>query len=50
MRRLRICASLTTDLRCTFTAEGRARRAAFFAKLGDDPLFAAAILGRHRRP
>jgi 2-polyprenyl-6-methoxyphenol hydroxylase-like FAD-dependent oxidoreductase len=43
MRRLRICASLTTDLRCTFTAEGRARRAAFFAAAGDEPLFAAAI-------
>jgi 2-polyprenyl-6-methoxyphenol hydroxylase-like FAD-dependent oxidoreductase len=44
MRRLRICASLTTDLRCTFTAEGRARRAAFFSKLEDEPLFVAAVL------
>jgi hypothetical protein len=41
MRRLRICAALTTDLRCTFTAEGRARRAAFFA--AEDPLYAAAV-------
>jgi len=43
MRRLRICASLTTDLRCTFTPEGRARRAAFFGAVGDDPLLAAVI-------
>jgi 2-polyprenyl-6-methoxyphenol hydroxylase-like FAD-dependent oxidoreductase len=44
MRRLRICASLTTDLRCTFTAAGRARRGAFFAGLETDPLSAAAVL------
>ena len=43
MRRLRICASLTTDLRCTFTPEGRARRAAFFGAVGDDPSLAAVI-------
>ena len=43
MRRLRICASLHTDFRCTFTPEGRARRGAIFAALGDDPLLGAAM-------
>jgi 2-polyprenyl-6-methoxyphenol hydroxylase-like FAD-dependent oxidoreductase len=43
MRRLRICASLHTDFRCTFTDEGRAHRGAVFAGLADDPLLAAAI-------
>jgi 2-polyprenyl-6-methoxyphenol hydroxylase-like FAD-dependent oxidoreductase len=42
MRRLRICAYLETELRCTFTPQGRARRGAFFAQLADDPLLAAA--------
>jgi 2-polyprenyl-6-methoxyphenol hydroxylase-like FAD-dependent oxidoreductase len=45
MRRLRICASLHTDLRCTFTPEGRAHRAAVFASFANDPLLAAAVFG-----
>jgi 2-polyprenyl-6-methoxyphenol hydroxylase-like FAD-dependent oxidoreductase len=40
MRRLRICAFLETELRCTFTLEGRARRGAFFAGLATDPTLA----------
>ena len=43
MRRLRICAALHTDLRCTFTDEGRAHRGAVFSQLNHDPLLAAAM-------
>jgi len=43
MRRMRICAELHTDLRCTFTDEGRAHRGAVFSHLDDDPLLAAAM-------
>jgi 2-polyprenyl-6-methoxyphenol hydroxylase-like FAD-dependent oxidoreductase len=43
MRRLRLCAALHTDFRCTFTEKGRAHRGAIFAHLDDDPLLAAAM-------
>jgi 2-polyprenyl-6-methoxyphenol hydroxylase-like FAD-dependent oxidoreductase len=38
MRRLRMCAHLSTQLHCTFTLDGRARRAAFRARMMSDPL------------
>jgi 2-polyprenyl-6-methoxyphenol hydroxylase-like FAD-dependent oxidoreductase len=44
LRRLRIAASLTTDMRCTFTPEGAARRGAWYAKMMQDPLIAATAL------
>ena len=37
MRRLRVATYLDTELRCTFTAEGRARRKAFFDRQFEDP-------------
>jgi 2-polyprenyl-6-methoxyphenol hydroxylase-like FAD-dependent oxidoreductase len=43
MRRLRLCAVLETDLRCTFTKEGQARRVAFFQQAATDPLLAAPV-------
>jgi 2-polyprenyl-6-methoxyphenol hydroxylase-like FAD-dependent oxidoreductase len=43
MERLRICASLHTDLRCTFTPAGRAHRGAIFAAMENDPLVAATL-------
>jgi 2-polyprenyl-6-methoxyphenol hydroxylase-like FAD-dependent oxidoreductase len=41
MRRLRIAAAVTTDLMCTFTPEGAARRQAYNAVFRSDPLLAA---------
>ena len=41
MRRLRLAGHVATELRCTFTPEGRARRRAVFDQLFTDP----AILG-----
>jgi 2-polyprenyl-6-methoxyphenol hydroxylase-like FAD-dependent oxidoreductase len=38
MRRLRICAQVATDMRCTFTPAGATRRAAWFDTLRSDPL------------
>ena len=35
MRRLRMCAALSTQLHCTFTPEGRARRVAFRERMAD---------------
>jgi 2-polyprenyl-6-methoxyphenol hydroxylase-like FAD-dependent oxidoreductase len=55
MRRLTICALLFSDLRCTFTPAGRARRGAFFGSLEQDPMvalptFVAAIGGPEQAP
>ena len=55
LRRLSICASLISDLRCTFTPAGRARRAAFFGSVEQDPLVAlptivASIAGPDQVP
>ena len=44
MRRLRICAELETDLRCTFTSAGRARRLRLLRLLPNDPMLAAATV------
>jgi 2-polyprenyl-6-methoxyphenol hydroxylase-like FAD-dependent oxidoreductase len=44
MRRLRICAELETDLRCTFTPAGRARRLHLLRLLPNDPMLAAATV------
>jgi len=44
LRRLRISARLTTDMRATFTPAGAARRAIWFTKMMEDPLLAAAAL------
>ena len=38
MRRIRVVVSVMTELRCNFTPQGRARRAAFFAGMLTDPL------------
>jgi 2-polyprenyl-6-methoxyphenol hydroxylase-like FAD-dependent oxidoreductase len=43
MRRLRVCAALNTARSCTFSEEGRQRRAAMNQAMADDPLVAAAI-------
>ena len=43
MRRLRICAELTTAMTCTFSEAGRQRRRAINQALPDDPLVVAAI-------
>jgi 2-polyprenyl-6-methoxyphenol hydroxylase-like FAD-dependent oxidoreductase len=43
MRRLRICAELTTAMTCTFSEAGRQRRRAINQSLPDDPLVVAAI-------
>jgi 2-polyprenyl-6-methoxyphenol hydroxylase-like FAD-dependent oxidoreductase len=41
MRRLRFAARVTTDIRCTFTPEGAARRRRWFDAMMGDPLFKA---------
>lgn len=38
MRRLKISGHITTEIRCTFTPEGRRRRAAYRERLATDPL------------
>lgn len=38
MRRIRVAASVMTEVRCNFTPEGRARRATFFGGMMTDPL------------
>ena len=38
MRRLRACAHLSTEVRCSFTPEGRARRAVFGERVANDAL------------
>ncbi|GAA4535498.1 NAD(P)/FAD-dependent oxidoreductase [Pseudonocardia xishanensis] len=40
MRRLRVSASVVTDVACTFTPEGAARRAAYGATMASDPVLA----------
>ena len=55
LRRLTICALLFTELRCTFTPAGRARRLAFFETIEQDPMVAlptlvAAIAGPDQVP
>ena len=44
MRRLRIAGHVTTELRCTFTADGRARRGAIFDQMLTDPLILGLLL------
>jgi len=44
MRRLRLCAFLDTELRCTFTPKGRERRASVFRRVASDPLVAATFV------
>jgi 2-polyprenyl-6-methoxyphenol hydroxylase-like FAD-dependent oxidoreductase len=43
MRRFRLCASVDTELRCTFSPAGRARRAEVSRRIPTDPLVAALI-------
>jgi 2-polyprenyl-6-methoxyphenol hydroxylase-like FAD-dependent oxidoreductase len=43
MRRLRLCAQVATELRCTFSAAGRARRAHVLQRVPTDPLVAAVV-------
>jgi 2-polyprenyl-6-methoxyphenol hydroxylase-like FAD-dependent oxidoreductase len=54
MRRLRISAHVTTELRCTFSPEGRERRGAVFAEMGTDPrtlsLLLAGLVGPDAAP
>jgi 2-polyprenyl-6-methoxyphenol hydroxylase-like FAD-dependent oxidoreductase len=50
MRRLRIIAHTTTELRCTFTPQGRARRAAFRDQMMADPLFLSFMLAQAAGP
>jgi 2-polyprenyl-6-methoxyphenol hydroxylase-like FAD-dependent oxidoreductase len=54
MRRLGATAAATTRLRCDFTAEGKARRAAAFARFARDPLsrlpIAASMVGPELLP
>jgi hypothetical protein len=54
MRRLRPTAEATTRLRADFSAEGRRRRDAAFARFASDPAarlpIAAALVGPHRLP
>ena len=44
MRRLRIGGHLQTEIRATFTPEGRARRAAFRDELATEPMTIAPVL------
>jgi 2-polyprenyl-6-methoxyphenol hydroxylase-like FAD-dependent oxidoreductase len=44
MRRIRVVVDLMTDIRCDFSPEGRARRAAFFGGLLNDPLSIAMMV------
>ena len=44
MRRLRICAHVTTVNRCTFTEAGRAQRKAYAAQMMSDPLVLGLVL------
>jgi 2-polyprenyl-6-methoxyphenol hydroxylase-like FAD-dependent oxidoreductase len=44
MRRLRICAELTTAIACTFSEAGRQRRLAINQAVPDDPLVATAYV------
>jgi len=44
MRRLRIVAGVATKLRCTFTPEGQARRAAFSAEVMTNPMTLGLLL------
>jgi 2-polyprenyl-6-methoxyphenol hydroxylase-like FAD-dependent oxidoreductase len=52
MRRIRMCAHLATELSCTFTPEGRARRQVFPERMASDPLVfglrAVALVGPER--
>jgi 2-polyprenyl-6-methoxyphenol hydroxylase-like FAD-dependent oxidoreductase len=50
MRRLRVIAHTITELRCTFSPEGRARRLAFGARLMTEPLFLAFMLAQAAGP
>lgn len=54
LRRLRVTAETTTRLRCDFTADGKARRVAAFARFAQDPAarlpIAASIIGPERLP
>jgi 2-polyprenyl-6-methoxyphenol hydroxylase-like FAD-dependent oxidoreductase len=54
MRRLRVSSSFITDLRCTFTAEGRERRRRVFDRWAADPaekaLIAAVLVGPENLP
>jgi 2-polyprenyl-6-methoxyphenol hydroxylase-like FAD-dependent oxidoreductase len=44
MRRLRVVSRVATELRCTFTPEGQARRAAFDGQMLADELFLGLML------
>lgn len=46
MRRLRLAAHVTTELRCTFTAEGHQRRVAFRDQMMTDPLILGLMLSQ----
>jgi 2-polyprenyl-6-methoxyphenol hydroxylase-like FAD-dependent oxidoreductase len=44
MRRLRVVSDVTTEIRCTFTPEGSARRATFGGQIMSDPLLLGLML------
>ncbi len=46
MRRLRLSAQLTTDLRCTFGPEAAARRGAWYARIPEEPELAAPVMAQ----
>jgi 2-polyprenyl-6-methoxyphenol hydroxylase-like FAD-dependent oxidoreductase len=50
MRRLKTMAHVLTEMRCTFSAEGRRRRAAFTASLGSDPMTLGLMVGAFAGP
>ena len=45
MRRLRMGAAMTTEIRCTFTPEGHARRVAFMEEMLTNPLTLGMMIG-----
>lgn len=45
MKRLRLIAHVTTEIRCTFTPEGRARRSAHGADMATEPLTLGLMIG-----